>query len=104
GPHSTRYRSHSPGDGPMNPLEPFLTRRGLLRGDLAVGAVALFAPGAFAEQLARTDDQKKQLKEMAQGFGPGGPGGRGPGGRGPGGPPGGEGGRRVGQQLFIWQP
>jgi protocatechuate 3,4-dioxygenase, beta subunit len=38
----------------MNPLEPFLTRRGLLRGGLAVGAVALFAPGAFAEQLART--------------------------------------------------
>src|SRR6266851_1242044 len=34
-----------------------------------------------------TDDQKKQLKEMREGFGPGGPGGRGPGG----GPPGGAG-------------
>jgi Spy/CpxP family protein refolding chaperone len=41
-----------------------------------------------------TDEQKKQLQEMRQGFGRGGRGG--PGGRGPGGPPGGEGGRPGG--------
>jgi protocatechuate 3,4-dioxygenase beta subunit len=40
----------------MQPTDPFLTRRGVLRGGLALGAVAFFAPGAFAEQLelART--------------------------------------------------
>jgi protocatechuate 3,4-dioxygenase beta subunit len=38
----------------MNPTTRRLTRRGALRGGLALGAVALFAPGAFAEQLART--------------------------------------------------
>jgi len=38
----------------MKPLESFLTRRGWLRGGLTLGSVALFAPGAFAEQLART--------------------------------------------------
>src|SRR5436305_277554 len=36
----------------MKPIEPSLTRRGLLRGGLALGALASFAPGAFAEQLA----------------------------------------------------
>src|SRR6476646_9902797 len=35
-------------------MEPILTRRGLLRGGLALGAAALFTPGAFAEELART--------------------------------------------------
>lgn len=30
------------------------TRRGLIAGGLSLGAVALFAPGAFAEQLLRT--------------------------------------------------
>ena len=38
----------------MNLTDPLLTRRGLLRGGLAVGAAAFFVPGAFAEQLART--------------------------------------------------
>src|SRR5260370_22354643 len=38
----------------MKPLDPFLSRRGLLRGGLALGAVALLAPGVFAEELART--------------------------------------------------
>jgi protocatechuate 3,4-dioxygenase beta subunit len=38
----------------MNPMDAFLTRRGLLRGGLALGAAALFTPGVFAEQLART--------------------------------------------------
>ena len=38
----------------MKPIDAFLTRRGLLRGGLALGAVAFFTPGAFAEQLART--------------------------------------------------
>ena len=38
----------------MNPYVSFLTRRGLLRGGLALGAVALFTPGVFAEELART--------------------------------------------------
>jgi protocatechuate 3,4-dioxygenase beta subunit len=32
----------------------FLSRRGLLRGGLALGAAAFFTPGAFAEELART--------------------------------------------------
>src|SRR5438477_167093 len=35
-------------------LTPFLSRRGLLRGGLALGAAAFFVPGAFAEELART--------------------------------------------------
>lgn len=38
----------------MNPLDAFLTRRTALRGGLTFGAMALFAPGVFAEQLART--------------------------------------------------
>jgi protocatechuate 3,4-dioxygenase beta subunit len=38
----------------MNPISSFLSRRGLLRGSLALGAAAFFAPGAFAEELART--------------------------------------------------
>ena len=38
----------------MNATDPILTRRGLLRGSLALGALALFTPGVFAEQLART--------------------------------------------------
>jgi protocatechuate 3,4-dioxygenase beta subunit len=36
---------------------PFLNRRTFLRGGLSVGAVALAAPGAFAEQLLRTPSQ-----------------------------------------------
>src|SRR5215831_7404960 len=31
-----------------------LTRRGLLRGGLALGAAAWFVPGVFAEELSRT--------------------------------------------------
>lgn len=38
----------------MNLIDPFLTRRGLLRGGLALGATAFFTSGAFAEELART--------------------------------------------------
>jgi protocatechuate 3,4-dioxygenase beta subunit len=38
----------------MNPTHPFLSRRGLLRGSLALGAAAFFTRGAFAEELART--------------------------------------------------
>jgi protocatechuate 3,4-dioxygenase beta subunit len=38
----------------MNPIDAFLNRRGVLRGGLTLGPLALFAPGAFAEQLART--------------------------------------------------
>src|SRR5438477_10385727 len=38
----------------MNWIDPLLTRRGVLRGGLALGALALFTPGVFAEQLART--------------------------------------------------
>jgi len=37
----------------MNP-DSFVTRRNLLRGGLALGAMALFTPGVFAEQLDRT--------------------------------------------------
>jgi len=33
---------------------PLITRRSLLRGGIALGALALFAPGTFAEQLALT--------------------------------------------------
>jgi len=38
----------------MKPIDSFLTRRGLLRGGLALGTVAFLVPGAFAEELART--------------------------------------------------
>jgi protocatechuate 3,4-dioxygenase beta subunit len=38
----------------MKAVHPFLTRRALLRGGLAMGSMALFVPGVFAEQLART--------------------------------------------------
>jgi protocatechuate 3,4-dioxygenase beta subunit len=38
----------------MQWLDSLLTRRGLLRGGVALGAVALFTPGVFAEELART--------------------------------------------------
>jgi protocatechuate 3,4-dioxygenase beta subunit len=38
----------------MNPIASFLSRRGLLRGGLAIGATALCVPGAYAEELART--------------------------------------------------
>ena len=38
----------------MQPIDTFLSRRSALRGGLSFGALALLAPGAFAEQLART--------------------------------------------------
>jgi protocatechuate 3,4-dioxygenase, beta subunit len=38
----------------MHPTQPYLTRRGFLHGNLALGAWAFTARGAFAEQLART--------------------------------------------------
>jgi protocatechuate 3,4-dioxygenase beta subunit len=38
----------------MKSLDPILSRRGWLRGALALGGLALFTPGVFAEQLART--------------------------------------------------
>jgi protocatechuate 3,4-dioxygenase beta subunit len=38
----------------MRDFESFLSRRGLLRGGLALGAAAMFAPGVFAEQLLRS--------------------------------------------------
>jgi protocatechuate 3,4-dioxygenase beta subunit len=38
----------------MRVIDPFLTRRGLLRGGLAFGAAMFLTPGAFAEELART--------------------------------------------------
>jgi protocatechuate 3,4-dioxygenase beta subunit len=38
----------------MAPRGSLLTRRGLLRGGLALGAAALLTPAAFAEELART--------------------------------------------------
>src|SRR2546421_11361141 len=38
----------------MKPTDPLLTRRCLLGGGLALGAVAFFVPDAFAEELART--------------------------------------------------
>lgn len=41
----------------MNPYEPVLTRRGLLRGGLSLGAAALFAPGVFADELVKTPKQ-----------------------------------------------
>jgi protocatechuate 3,4-dioxygenase beta subunit len=38
----------------MNWIDAVLTRRAVLRGGLALGAVALFTPGVFAEELAQT--------------------------------------------------
>src|SRR5437016_2336690 len=38
----------------MDSTYPFLSRRSVLRGGLALGALAFFTPGVFAEQLART--------------------------------------------------
>jgi protocatechuate 3,4-dioxygenase beta subunit len=38
----------------MKPIDSLCTRRGLLRGGLALGATAFLTPGAFAEELART--------------------------------------------------
>jgi protocatechuate 3,4-dioxygenase beta subunit len=38
----------------MKPIEPSLTRRGLLRGSMALGVMAFTVPGVFAEELART--------------------------------------------------
>jgi protocatechuate 3,4-dioxygenase beta subunit len=38
----------------MNPFDVIVSRRTWLRGGLALGAAALFTPGVFAEQLART--------------------------------------------------
>src|SRR5262245_47602143 len=38
----------------MRMFDSFLSRRGLLRGGLALGAASLFVPGAFAEELSRT--------------------------------------------------
>ena len=38
----------------MNAINSLLSRRALLRGSLAAGSLAFFAPGVFAEQLART--------------------------------------------------
>src|SRR5205814_4489071 len=42
------------GDEFMKHFEPFLSRRRLLHGGLALGAAAFLTPGAFAEELART--------------------------------------------------
>jgi protocatechuate 3,4-dioxygenase beta subunit len=41
----------------MNPTVSLLTRRGLLRGSLALGAAAFLTPGAFAQQLLSTPRQ-----------------------------------------------
>ena len=38
----------------MKPFASYLSRRGLLRGGLALGAAAFFTRGAFAEELSRT--------------------------------------------------
>jgi len=38
----------------MQPMDALMSRRGVLRGGLTLGALAFFAPGVFAEQLART--------------------------------------------------
>src|SRR5687767_14925612 len=38
----------------MNPMRPMLSRRGFLRGGLALGAAAFTTPGLFADQLLRT--------------------------------------------------
>jgi protocatechuate 3,4-dioxygenase beta subunit len=38
----------------MNAWESYVSRRGFLRGGLALGAAAFLTPGVFAEELART--------------------------------------------------
>jgi protocatechuate 3,4-dioxygenase beta subunit len=38
----------------MKPIDNLVSRRALLRGGLALGAMALAAPGVFAQELART--------------------------------------------------
>jgi hypothetical protein len=38
----------------MLPEDARMSRRGALHGGLTLGALALFTPGVFAEQLART--------------------------------------------------
>jgi protocatechuate 3,4-dioxygenase, beta subunit len=38
----------------MNPTDAFMSRRGLLRGGLTLGAAAFLVRGAFAEELSRT--------------------------------------------------
>jgi len=38
----------------MLPMDALMSRRGVLRGGLTLGALAFFTPGVFAEQLART--------------------------------------------------
>src|SRR2546430_15211721 len=40
----------------MNRFDPTFSRRRLLVGGLALGAMSLFTPGVFAEQLARSPD------------------------------------------------
>lgn len=41
----------------MQPLDPILSRRSMLRGSLSLGAAALFVPGVFADELVRTPRQ-----------------------------------------------
>lgn len=41
----------------MQPLDPILSRRCMLRGSLSLGAAALFVPGVFADELVRTPRQ-----------------------------------------------
>src|SRR5438874_635292 len=38
----------------MPRMEPILSRRAWLRGGVALGTAALFTPGVFAQELART--------------------------------------------------
>lgn len=38
----------------MDPFDSYVSRRGVLRGGLALGALAFFSRGAFAEELSRT--------------------------------------------------
>ena len=38
----------------MRSWDTMMSRRGALRGGMTLGALALFTPGVFAEQLART--------------------------------------------------
>src|ERR1700712_1946939 len=38
----------------MQEVETYLSRRNLLRGGFALGAIALFTPGVFAEELSQT--------------------------------------------------
>jgi hypothetical protein len=75
--------------GPPQPgqiLPPFLQERLNLTADQKKQVEELQKEVDARLGKILTDEQKKQLKEMPQGFGPGGPGGRGRGGRGPGGP------------------